>query len=294
MQPGSGAQSRVAIVFLQVNMNNSSRSVRHLAAQALACPCPKDKVRLALAIPSSGDLDVSGRVEGLVGRPVAPELVHPRKVPTRQVSSEEGRGMLLHALAHIEFNAINLALDLVVNFPGMPEDFYWDWLKVAREEAYHHQLLSDRLNDYGLSYGYYPAHDGLWQMAEKTRPSILARLALVPRLLEARGLDVSPAIRKKLADAGDQASAEILDIILRDEIGHVAIGNRWYNFLCDQQGLDPIAAFEKCLADFNAPSPRSPFNYPAREQAGFSAEEMDWLLMLEAEQTGRQKERSAS
>lgn len=266
-------------------MKHNSQSLRQLAQKALASQVAQEKVNLTLSIPEQGLIDSACRYEAVAGRPDAPTLVHPRHVPTRSVNSHEGRGMLLHALAHIEFNAINLALDLVVRFEGMPDDFYLDWLKVAREEAYHHQLLSQRLSDYDLSYGCYPAHDGLWQMAEKTKANLMARLALVPRLLEARGLDVSPAIRKKLADVHDLQSAAVLDIILRDEIGHVAIGNRWFNHLCDQQQADPIEMFERCLADYQAPSPRSPFNFVAREQAGFTSEELDWLLQLELKQS---------
>lgn len=268
-------------------MKHNSQSLRQLAQQALATHCASEKVALTLSIPEQGIIDPSSKYEAIAGRPVQPELVHPRQVPTRNVTSAEGRGMLLHALAHIEFNAINLALDLVVRFEAMPEAFYHDWLKVAREEAYHHQLLVQRLADYGLTYGRYPAHDGLWQMAEKTKDSLMARLALVPRLLEARGLDVSPAIRKKLAEVQDQESAQVLDIILRDEIGHVAIGNHWFNFLCDQQNANPIAMFEQCLVEYQAPSPRSPFNFDAREQAGFTPDELNWLLQLELKQSER-------
>lgn len=268
-------------------MKHEGPSLRQLAQQALATGVADDKVRLTLSIPEQGVVDPYLKLSAIAERPAQPELVHPREVPTRSITSVEGRGMLLHALAHIEFNAINLALDLVVRFEGMPVDFYLDWLKVAREEAYHHQLLACRLADYGLNYGHYPAHDGLWQMAEKTRENLMARLALVPRLLEARGLDVSPAIRTKLAQAADNESAAVLDIILRDEIGHVAIGNRWFNYLCDQHDADPIGMFEQCLAQYQAPSPRSPFNFEARQQAGFTDEELQWLLQIELKQSGK-------
>ena len=266
-------------------MEQTSPCVRHLAQQALASQKAGQKVDLTLAISADATVIPDKSLIAQAGRPEQPELVHPRHVPTRNVNTEQGRGMLLHALAHIEFNAINLALDLVVRFAGMPAEFYRDWLKVAREEALHHQLLAGRLNDMGLHYGSYPAHDGLWQMAEKTKHSLVARLALVPRLLEARGLDVSPGIRDKLSAAGDEQSAEVLDIILRDEIGHVKIGNRWFAYLCDQEGQDPIAMFEQCLAQYQAPMPRSPFNFPAREQAGFTGDELDWLLQLELKQS---------
>lgn len=262
-------------------------TLRQAAQAALECLCSRDKVRLVLAIDEQLPVMPRDKLCAQAGRPANPVLVHPARVPTRKVNQPVGRGMLLHSLAHIEFNAINLALDLVVRFPDMPEQFYRDWLKVAKEEAFHHTLLCERMAAYGLVYGDYPAHDGLWQMAEKTKDSLLARLALVPRLLEARGLDVSPAIRDRLATAGDTESAEVLDIILRDEIGHVAIGNRWFNEVCNNELRDPIEAFEHCLRHYTAPQPRSPFNFEARAKAGFSEAELTWLMQLELEQSAQ-------
>src|SRR5262249_26426557 len=148
----------------------------------------------------------------------------------------------IHALAHIELNAIDLALDICWRFPGMPDDFYRQWMGVAQEEALHFELLRDHLRSLGFDYGSFPAHNALWEMAEKTREDLLARLALVPRTLEARGLDASPPLKAKLVSVGDKRAGEILDIILRDEIGHVAIGNHWYRWLCAERGLDPLAA----------------------------------------------------
>lgn len=261
--------------------------IRSAAQAALRLQDPDEKMKAVAAIDPAWPLDVGLNLTAELGRPANPQLVHPRHVPTRGVGEAVGRGMLLHALAHIEFNAINLALDAVVRFAGLPAQFYLDWLGVAKEEAYHHGLLCQRMADYDVVYGQYPAHDGLWQMAEKTAGSLLARLALVPRLLEARGLDVSPAIRNKLASAGDVASAEVLDIILRDEIGHVAIGNKWFNHQCEVQGLQAIEAFEDCLQRYLAPQPRSPFNFEARAQAGFSEDELAWLMQLEVAQTGQ-------
>ncbi len=188
--------------------------------------------------------------------------------------TEEGRAALIHALAHIEFNAINLALDAIWRFPGMPEAFYADWLQVAGEEAYHFWLLASHLQALGFAYGDFPAHNSLWDMAEKTQADILARIALVPRTMEARGLDAAPPVRNKLAQAGDRAAAEILDIILRDEIGHVAIGNRWYGWLCEQRGLDPIATYARLASEFKAPVMRGPFNMEARRAAGFTDDEL--------------------
>ncbi|HEX7646100.1 MAG TPA: ferritin-like domain-containing protein [Noviherbaspirillum sp.] len=208
------------------------------------------------------------------GRPAYPTLVDPRDLPHRSMRTAEGRGALLHALAHIEFNAINLALDAIWRFPGMPQDYYTDWLRVAAEEAFHFSLLDEHLVKQGFRYGDFPAHNGLWEMAEKTRHDPLARMALVPRTLEARGLDASPQLRAKLAQAGDHAAADILGIILRDEIGHVAVGNRWYNMLCRQRGLDPVAAYAMLAAEHDAPTPRGPFNLDARRAAGFTETEL--------------------
>jgi uncharacterized ferritin-like protein (DUF455 family) len=213
----------------------------------------------------------------LPGRPPLPRLVAPAAVPRRSVHTPEGKAALLHALAHIEFNAINLALDAVWRFPGLPQAYYIDWLKVAAEEAYHFALLSQHLQQQGYHYGDFPAHNGLWEMAEKTKESALARMALVPRTLEARGLDASPALRAKLSQAGDEAGASILDIILRDEIGHVAIGNRWYAFLCGKDDLEPIATYRDLAKRYGAPALRGPFNIEARRQAGFSELELTAL-----------------
>ncbi len=199
-------------------------------------------MRLDIPLDSDVDTDAIYPVAcPLPGRAPTPVLVDPREIKRRSIRSREGLAVLIHALAHIEANAINLALDIVWRFPCMPEKFYRDWISVAHEEAYHHGLLALHLQSLGYCYGDFPAHNGLWEMAEKTSDDLLARLALVPRTLEARGLDVSPVIRAKLHDAGDTRGAEILDIILRDEIGHVAIGNHWYRYLCAHKSCDPIA-----------------------------------------------------
>lgn len=217
---------------------------------------------------------------GLPGRPARPELVEPRKLGRRSMQSPEGRAVLLHALAHIEFNAINLALDAVWRFAGMPAAFYVDWLKVAAEEAHHFSLLVARLAEFGHTYGDFPAHDGLWDMCERTRDDVLARMALVPRTLEARGLDASPPIRARLQQAGDHTSAAILDVILRDEIGHVLIGNRWFRYLCEQGGLDPHVTYTRLAEQYHAPKLRGPFNFEARRDAGFDEAELAALVAL--------------
>ncbi|BCF96783.1 hypothetical protein PPGU19_013520 [Paraburkholderia sp. PGU19] len=220
----------------------------------------------------------------LPGRPARPELVEPRKLGRRSMQSPEGRAVLLHALAHIEFNAINLALDAVWRFGGMPEAFYVDWLRVASEEAHHFSLLSARLAEFGHAYGDFPAHDGLWDMCERTRGDVLARMALVPRTLEARGLDASPPIRARLQQAGDHASAAILDVILRDEIGHVLIGNRWFRHLCDEAGIDAHETYLRLSDEYHAPKLRGPFNFEARRDAGFEEEELAALAGLDGQQ----------
>lgn len=208
------------------------------------------------------------------GRPDRPVLAPPETMPARQLSSPENHAALIHALAHIEFNAIDLALDAVQRFVDLPPGFHGDWLRVAAEEAYHFTLLRDHLRELGREYGDFPAHDGLWRMAEKTAHDPLARMALVPRLLEARGLDVTPDIQRKLTGYGDRAGAAILDIILRDEIGHVAAGDRWFRHICEQRGLDPETTFRALVRQPGVPRPRRPFNEVARRAAGFTDAEL--------------------
>ncbi len=232
------------------------------------------QVHIDAAQPLTED-NVTGKT--IPGRPSKPELVSPLAVKKRSMRSEEGRAALIHALTHIEFNAINLALDAVWRFTDMPEQYYIDWLKVAAEEAYHFSLLNAHLKTLGYEYGSFSGHDALWEMVEKTKGDVLARMALVPRTMEARGLDASPPLRNKIAQAGDQQAAEIIDIILRDEIGHVAIGNTWFNWLCQARQLEPIATFEHLCIEYNAPKLRPPFNMDARRQAGFSEEELALL-----------------
>ncbi|WP_251863831.1 ferritin-like domain-containing protein [Achromobacter sp. Marseille-Q4962] len=251
--------------------------LRERALAALAAGPWPDKLAAVRAIADDARVDAARELAAaapLPGRPARPELVSPAQVKQRSMATVEGRAALLHALAHIEFNAVNLALDIVWRFSGMPEAFYRDWLRVAREEAHHFDLLNRRLAALGYAYGDFPAHNGLWEMAEKTRGDLLARLALVPRTLEARGLDASPLIRDKLAGAGDAESAAILDIILRDEIGHVAIGNRWYRHLCAQAGADPVACYAELAQRYGAPRLRGPFNLEARRAAGFDEAEL--------------------
>ncbi len=212
-----------------------------------------------------------------VGRPSRPALVHPAKLPRRGLGTVEGRVALIHAVAHIEFNAINLGLDAALRFPDMPDAFYHDWLSVAADEARHFCLLSDRLADLGAAYGDLPAHNGLWDMAEKTAGDVLLRMALVPRVLEARGLDVTPGMIDKLRSVGDDATVACLEIILDEEIRHVAIGSHWFRFCCAARGLAPEATFRRLLKDHFGGPLRGPFNHPARREAGFSAPELEAL-----------------
>jgi len=211
------------------------------------------------------------------GRPAKPEMVSALAVDKRKLSTPEGRAALIHSLAHIEFNAINLALDAIYRFRDMPVAYYDDWLKVAAEEASHFSLLRNHLRTLGYDYGVFTAHNGLWEMAVITAHDPLVRMALVPRVLEARGLDVLPAIMHKLASCGALEAVEIMETILRDEIGHVAIGNRWYAFLCNQRGLEPLATFRTLLREYNAPKLRGPLHTSARLAAGFTEAEMKML-----------------
>ena len=225
-------------------------------------------------------LDVAAKLHAdlaIPGRPIKPLLVPPLQVKRRAMNSVSGRAALIHALCHIELNAINLALDAIWRFDGMPTDYYADWLKVASEEATHYNLLKDHLHYLGFAYGEFDAHDSLWEMVDKTKYDVLARMALVPRTMEARGLDALPALRAKLAQAGDELAAAILDITLRDEVGHVAIGNRWFNYLCQQQGLAPLPTFEALCLTYLAPKLRGPFNLAARREAGFTEAELSAL-----------------
>jgi uncharacterized ferritin-like protein (DUF455 family) len=258
-------------------------TLRHRALEVLLERDPAAKAALASALPSSGPLGAHEDIaepDGLPGRPDRPPLVPHTALKQRSVATPEGRAVLMHALAHIELNAIDLAADAVWRFAGMPDEFYLDWSKVAREEAYHFGLLSARLKELGHAYGDFPAHNALWEMAEKTKHDVLARIALVPRTLEARGLDASPPIRAKLASAGDERGVGILDIILRDEIGHVAIGNRWFAHLCAERGLDPVSSYAELAAKYGAPRPRGPFNLDARRAAGFTETELQNLSSL--------------
>ncbi len=229
--------------------------------QGSVAPC-EQSVRAGISVP---------------GRPPQPELVSPLQVPRRRLGSREGRAAMIHAITHIEFNAINLALDAAHRFADMPCEYYADWLRVAAEEATHFVLLNQHLASLGYHYGDFAAHEGLWEMALKTTHDPLVRMALVPRVLEARGLDATPAITRKLQQIGDARAVEILAIIERDEIGHVAVGSRWFAYLCAQRGLEPAAKFRQLLTEYEVPPPRLPINIEGRRLGGFSEVELAWL-----------------
>ena len=256
--------------------------LRQRALQALCEDYPRAKAALATALHASAAQCALSRTAppapaALPGRPALPRLVHPARVPRRSPAKPKGLAALLHAIAHIEFNAINLALDAAWRFEGMPRAFHDDWLRVAAEESLHFSLLADHLATLGHAYGDFDAHDGLWAMCEKTKDDVVARMALVPRTLEARGLDATPQIQQKLRQVGTPAAlraVEILDVILRDEVGHVAIGNRWYRWLCERDGLDPVAHYPVLAQQYAAPRLHPPFNLEARRAAGFDDAEM--------------------
>ena len=211
------------------------------------------------------------------GRPQSPQLLDPRELHRRSFASEQGRLRMLHAIAHIEFNAINIALDAVYRFRAMPTNFIDDWLQVADEEATHFRLLADELVSRGSAYGAYPAHRGLWDMVCKTRNDPLHRMALVPRVMEARGLDVTPAMIDKFEQFGDTAAVAILEVIYRDEVGHVRIGNYWYRELCRQQRVEPQEKFFELVDEYLGGQLRGPFNRDARIEAGFLESEIEAL-----------------
>ncbi len=254
-----------------------------LAALSLAEPAAKVQATQALAaalLAGQVEIDATAALADpgtLPGRPALPKLVPVQQVPRRSPGTTAGRAALLHAICHIEFNAINLALDAIWRFAAMPADYYCDWLQVASEESLHFSLLREHLRSLGFDYGDFAAHDGLWTMARRTADDIVARMALVPRTLEARGLDATPPIQEKLRRVGDDRAVAILDTILRDEIGHVAIGNRWYRWLCAQQQLSPEGHYPVLAARHGAPRMQPPFNRQARRMAGFLEAEIEAL-----------------
>lgn len=251
-------------------------SLADAACTVLRAPAPADKVALTqrfAAELASGALDMGGAEmpPDRPARPARPELKAPRDMPRRRAAgSPAGRTALLHALAHIELNAIDLAWDLIARFgAGMPRDFHRDWVAVAAEEAKHFALLADRLAAQGVGYGDLPAHDGLWEAAQATAGDFLARLAVVPLVLEARGLDVTPDMIARLQRSGDDASAAVLQILYDDEIRHVAIGVRWFGWACARERREPRATYRALVERHCRGALKPPFNHAARAAAGF-------------------------
>jgi uncharacterized ferritin-like protein (DUF455 family) len=262
-------------------------SLYQAARACLLCDSVDQKMAMTGQIAEAwakGELSLSGWSDASqvtrAGHPPRPLLVHPSKLPRRRLGSEAGRLALIHAITHIEFNAVNLAWDAVQRFPDMPADFYSDWIQVAVEEVEHFQLLQARLHAAGVAYGDYPAHNGLWEMAQRTAHDPLIRMALVPRMLEARGLDVTPGIMQRFKEIGDSETVAALDVILREEVGHVQFGSRWFNYLCEQRELQPEETYFNLLESFRDGEIRCPLHHQARREAGFSQSELERLEAL--------------
>ena len=265
--------------------------MRSLFAAARACldaASPDDKVTATFAAAEAfarGELVIDAAAPppepiDMPGRLPHPRLVHPRDLPRRGFGTPDGRAAFIHSIAHIEFNAIDLAWDAVYRFRDLPADFYADWVAVANDEARHFTMLRERLRGLGRDYGDFDAHNGLWEMAEKTAHDGLARMALVPRVLEARGLDVTPGMILKLRALGDEDTAAILELILREEIAHVAAGSRWFRWHCERAGVAPEPKFRELLAEYARAVLRGPFNMEARAAAGFGEDELAALQQL--------------
>jgi len=213
--------------------------------------------------------------------PSKPICIEPRDLPRRRLGSDGGKRSFIHSIAHIEFNAIKLALDIAYRFKGLPVQFYRDWVYVANDECKHFEMLNNHLANYECVYGDLPSHDGLWSMAVKTDDNILARLSLVPRYLEARGLDVTPAMLQKLQAQKDTASAAILEVILEDEVGHVAFGTTWLDFICEQFSVERENVYFENINHFMKGQILGPFNRELRLRAGFSEAELTELERLD-------------
>jgi len=263
--------------------------MKNLHEQALFCliePSVEKKLQLAKSLNQAllaGELEIKNiKLPEIVeaGRPQKPELVSPRKVPKRKLGTDKGRAAAIHSFCHIEFNAINLACDAVYRFRDLPERFYLDWCQVAAEEAYHFSLLNDRLAELGYQYGDFPAHNGLWELAQKTAHDVLDRMALIPRVMEARGLDVTPMIQQKFRNVNDAQTVDILSIILSDEIGHVEAGTRWFRYVCEQRSLDPEQTYLSLVQQYMKGDVQCPMHFQARLEAGFSEHELEQLQLL--------------
>lgn len=260
------------------------RGVHALAGEALAIGDLDLKVAATRALADAWaagvlcrDLDAPVLPVDAVGRPPRPVLVAPRDLPARKLGRPDGRIAAVHAVTHIEANAVNLALDAVHRFRDVPDEFVGDWLGVAADESRHFLALRARLRALGAEYGDLPAHDGLWAAAVRTATDPLARMALVPRVLEARGLDVTPGMIERFDAAGDPETAAELRVILAEEVGHVAVGSRWFRWHCAARDLDPEPTFRALLADAGV-AVVPPLNRSARLAAGFGEAELDALV----------------
>ena len=266
-------------------MSKLNNNLFQLAYECLLQKDVEKKIRLVNTLfdrLNSNELNFDSSVSVLQtivpGRPDKPELVAPSDVPRRGFDSKIARVRLVHAIAHIEFNAINLAMDAVYRFQAMPPQYYVDWMSVAVEEAKHFSLLEQYLNDNESCYGEYAAHNGLWEMAIKTDHDVVIRMALVPRVLEARGLDVTPGMIGRLKKVNDKELVSILEIIHKEEIGHVRIGTTWFNYVCEQRELNAEASFSNILDEYMKGSSFGPFDDESRKQAGFTKLEMQDLM----------------
>lgn len=255
-------------------------TLAEVARQIVCTPSTRDKVALAIAASeawregrlSLGRPSVAAPMPDRPGRPVRPVLLPPRQMPRRTTHGERGRIAMLHSLAHIELNAIDMTWDLIGRFHAetLPRAFFDDWVQVGREEAEHFTLVTERMGEMGAGYGDLPAHDGLWQAAAATGHTVLARVAIVPLVLEARGLDVSPSLIASLEASGDVRSAAVVGVIYRDEKRHVAFGAKWFRWLCERAGIAPEPTFHQLVrTHFRGPL-KPPFNDKARSEAGLT------------------------
>ena len=271
----------MSVIVRLLYMNNEITNLFDLALKCLLLNEPHKKIQAVRDLNKqwlAGQLNLISSQEAervaIPGRPEKPRLVNPRDVPKRGFNSEAARIKLVHAITHIEFNAINLALDAVYRFRDMPEQYYTDWLNIAVEEALHFTLLEEYLKSKKSFYGAYDSHNGLWEMAVKTDHDVMVRMALVPRVLEARGLDVTPGMITKFQNIAETEMVDTLNIIQRDEIGHVERGNHWFNELCRQRSIPPSETFHQLLDEYMEESMFDSLNQEARLKAGFSKQEL--------------------
>jgi uncharacterized ferritin-like protein (DUF455 family) len=280
-------ESNISVVSVENLRLENKIGLFDVAHHCLILADPAAKVAdtdLAAARWQRGELILDGEsaIERIAdpGRPIKPALVPTKSLPTRKLGSAEGHAAFMHAIAHIEFNAINLAWDAVYRFRDMPKGFYDDWVRIAQEEASHFNMVSDYLQQLGYEYGSFDAHNNLWDMAVATDDDVLRRMTLVPRVLEARGLDVTPGMIERLRHQGFDQAVAILEVIYREEIGHVESGSRWFNYLCEQRQLDPQRQFEDLINAHAKNRVRKPINEAARADAGFSQDEINYLYSL--------------